>query len=81
MINYDNLVGDAIDDEVANLYVPGRSTNLPASASRYGINLALTPTDNFITEFVPDIASHIHVQAVFVQRIIDQVAKSNGGGS
>jgi hypothetical protein len=80
MINYANLVGDAIEDEVANLYVPGRSTNLPASASRYGINLALTPTDNFITEFVPDIASRIHVHAVFVQRIIDQVAKSNGGG-
>src|SRR3984885_13740115 len=43
MINYANPVGDAIEDEVANLYVPGRSTNLPASASRYGINLALTP--------------------------------------
>jgi hypothetical protein len=81
MINYANLVGDAIDDEIGNLYIPGRSTNLRASAARYGIGLALTPTDNFITEFVPDIASHIHVQAVFVQRIINQVAKSNGGGS
>jgi hypothetical protein len=81
MINYANLVGFAIDDEVSNLYVPGRSTNLPSSASRYAIGLALAPTDNFVTEFVPDIASHIHVQAVFVQRIIDQVAKSNGGGS
>jgi hypothetical protein len=80
MLNYANLVGSAIDDEIGNLYVPGRSTNLPASAARYGINLALAPTDNFITEFVPDIASHIHIHAVIVQRIIDQVAKSNGGG-
>jgi hypothetical protein len=81
MLNYADLVGFAIDDEVSNLYVPGRETNMPASAQRYGIGLALAPTDNFITEFVPDIASHIHVQVVFVQRIINQVAKTGGSGS
>jgi len=27
-----------------------------------------------MTEFVPSIASHIHVRVVFVQRIIDHVA-------
>ncbi len=80
MINYANLVGFAIDDEVSNLYVPGRATRLSASAQRYAIGLSLAPTDNFITEFVPDIASHIHVQVVFVQRIINQVAKTNGAG-
>jgi hypothetical protein len=80
MVNYANLVGFAVDDEVSNLYVPGRATRATASAQRYGIGLALAPTDNFITEFVPDLASRIHVHAVFVQRIIDQVAKSNGGG-
>jgi hypothetical protein len=81
MINYDDLVGFAIDDEIDNLYVPGRATNVPSSATRWAINLALVPTDNAITEFVPDIASKIHVHAVFVQRIIDQVAKANGGAS
>jgi hypothetical protein len=80
MINYANLVGFAIDDEVSNLYVPGRSTNLPASSARYAIGLALAPTDNFITEFIPDIAKHIHVQVVLVQRIINQVAKTDGAG-
>jgi hypothetical protein len=78
MMNYANLVGFAIDDEISNLYVPGRATRLTASAQRYATGLALAPTDNFITEFVPDIASHIHVQVVFVQRIVDQVAKSGG---
>ena len=34
MMNYANLVGFAIDDEISNLYVPGRETNLPASAQR-----------------------------------------------
>ena len=81
MINYANLVGYAIDDEISNLYVPGRATNLPASAARYGIGLAIAPTDNLITEFLPDIASHIHFRVVLVQRIIDQVAKTENSGT
>ncbi|HEY6491105.1 MAG: hypothetical protein WCC26_19715 [Terracidiphilus sp.] len=79
MPNYSNLVGFAIDDEISNLYVPGRSTNLPSSAARYAIGLATAPTDNAITEFVPDLARHIHVQVVLVQRIINQVAKTEAG--
>jgi hypothetical protein len=81
MLNYANLVGFAIDDEISNLYVPGRSTNLPSSAARYGIGLASPPIDNFITEFLPDVARRIHVRIVLVQRVIDQVAKTEGGGS
>jgi hypothetical protein len=81
MLNYANLVGFAFDDEISNLYVPGRATNLPASAARYGTGLAIAPTDNFITEFLPDVARHIHVRVVLVQRIIDQVAKTESAGS
>jgi hypothetical protein len=80
MVNYANLAGFAIEDEIGNLYVPGRETNLPASAERYGIDLATAPIDNFVTEFVPDVASHIHVRVVLIQRIINQVARSEGGG-
>lgn len=80
MINYADLVGFAIDDEVSNLYVPGRETNLPASAQRYAIGLALAPTDNLITEFVPDLARRIHIRVIFIQRIINQVAKTDGPG-
>ena len=40
MLNYATLAGYAIDDEIGNLYVPGRQTNLPASATRYGVGLA-----------------------------------------
>jgi hypothetical protein len=80
MLNYANLVGFALDDEVSNLYVPGRATNMPSSASRYGIGLALAPTDNFITEFLPDIAKRIHFRVVLIQRIVNQVAKTDGPG-
>ncbi len=78
MLNYANLVGFAIDDEISNLYVPGEQTNLPSSAARYSIGLATAPIDNFVTEFLPDVARRIHVRIVLVQRIINQVAKTDG---
>ena len=80
MLNYANLVGFAIDDGISNLYVPGRETSAEASARRYAIGIATAPIGNYITEFVPDVARHIHVQIVVIQRIINQVARSEGGG-
>ena len=81
MVNFADLVGFAIDDEIANLYVPGRQTDLPASAQRYAIGLALAPTDNLITEFLPDVARRIHIRVIFIQRIINQVAKTDNPGT
>ncbi len=81
MVNYADLVGFAFDDAAGDLYVPGQQTNFRASAERYGIGLAIAPTDNFITEFLPDIASHIHVRVVLVQRIINQVARTDGAAA
>jgi hypothetical protein len=81
MLNYANLAGFAIDDEIGNLYVPGRQTNAGATAQRYAIGLATAPIDNFITEFLPDVAKHIHVQVVVVQRIINQIANKDSGGA
>jgi hypothetical protein len=77
MVNYADLVGFAFEDGVNDLYVPGQQTNIRASAARYGTALATAPIDNFITEFLPDIASRIHVRIVLVQRIINQVARTN----
>jgi hypothetical protein len=81
MLNYANLAGFAIEDEIGNLYVPGRETNASATAQRYSIGLATAPIDNFIIEFLPDVARRIHVQVVVVQRIINHIANSNGSGS
>jgi hypothetical protein len=76
MLNYANLIGFAIDGQLANLYVPGVQSNATATTSRYLIALGTAPADNFITEFLPDIARHIHFRVVIVQRIIDQVART-----
>lgn len=80
MINYDDLVGFAIDGAVANLYVPGQQTDFGATAVRYATALGTAPIDNFITEFVPSIASRIHARVVFVQGIINQVARTETAG-
>jgi hypothetical protein len=80
MVNYADVAGFAIEDAVANLYVPGQQTDLPASAERYVTGLATAPIDNFITEFLPDVARRIHVRVVLIQRIINQVAKTPGAG-
>ena len=77
MLNYANLVGFAIDDEIGNLYVPGQQTRLSASTDRYAIGLATAPIDNFVTEFLPDVARHIHIRVVLIQRIINRVARTN----
>jgi hypothetical protein len=78
MLNYANLVGFAAEDEIANLYVPGRATRLSASAERYGTAFISAPINNYITEFLPDIARHIHTRVVTIQRMINQVAKTGG---
>jgi hypothetical protein len=77
MINYADLVGFGIDDEIANLYVPDRETRASATAQRYAISLALAPVDNAITEFLPDIARKIHIRVVLIQQIINQVANKD----
>jgi hypothetical protein len=80
MVNYANLAGFAIDVEISNLYVPARKTDLSASGARYSIALASAPIDNFVSEFMPDVARHIHVQVVVIQRIINHVARTEGPG-
>lgn len=81
MLNYANLAGFAIDDEIGNLYIPGRQTNSAATAQRYAIGLATAPIDNFLIEFLPDVASRIHVQVVVVQRIINHIASKDSSGT
>ena len=73
-LNYSQIVAPLFDIAISNLYVPGLQTHFSADAERYGLDIATAPIDNFITEFVPSIASRIHTHVVFVQRIVNQVA-------
>jgi hypothetical protein len=78
MFNYANVVGGIFEEAIGNAYVPYRQTGWSSAAARYGTALATAPIGNFITEFVPDLARHVNINAVFVQRIINRVAIEEG---
>ena len=77
--NYSQIFTPIVGIALSNLYVPGQQTHFAADAERYGVDLATAPIDNFITEFVPSIAARIHTHVIFVQRIINQVARTSPG--
>jgi len=76
--NYGTLSAYPIVAELSNFYVPGIETNGRSTTRRIATGLALDPVNNLITEFLPDLASRVHVRAIFVQRIINNVAVSPG---
>jgi hypothetical protein len=73
--NYSTLIGTAIGDGLGNLYVPGRDTGFNATAARYATAIATDPIDNFINEFLPDVARRINVQIVLIHQVVNHVAK------
>jgi hypothetical protein len=75
MVNYANLIGTAIGDGLGNLYVPGRQKSWGAGVARYSTAIATDPIDNFITEFVPDVARRINIRIVLIQQIVNHVSQ------
>jgi len=74
MPNYATLLTNPICTEISNLYVPGVRGDGPSTVARIMTGYATDPAGNLITEFLPDVAKHIHVQVIFVQRILNPVA-------
>ena len=81
MPNYANLIGPPIDAEIANLYVPGVGVNGPSTVDRIVTGFLTQPIGTLIAEFLPDIASRIHVHILIVQRILNQISAPNGNGN
>jgi len=74
MPNYGTLLSYPINAELSNLYVPGVHSNGPSTVARIVTGLAIDPANNLLAEFLPDVASRVHVRIIFVQRIINNVA-------
>jgi len=79
MVNYSTLAGSIIDEGVDVTYVPYQRVGWGPGAERIASGWASAPIGNFVTEFVPDLASHINFKVVFIQRIVNRVAVENGG--
>ncbi|HEX9201723.1 MAG TPA: hypothetical protein VF865_19350 [Acidobacteriaceae bacterium] len=76
MPNYATLLGTPIRAEIANLYIPGVRCNLPGTAERVLTSYAENPIDNLVTEFLPDVAKHVHLHVLFAQRLLNQATGS-----
>ena len=80
MFNYAEVFGTIGTSAIGNIYVPGREKSWGASATRVSVALATDPIGNAITEFLPDVARHININVVLVQRVINRVAIEEGSG-
>jgi hypothetical protein len=76
--NYATLFTYPIGAELSNLYVPGIQTDGASTVTRILTGYALDPTNNLLTEFLPDVASRVHVRIIFVQRILNNIASGSG---
>lgn len=79
MPNYGILLGYPFATEISNLYVPGIETDARSTTKRIFVGYALEPINNIVTEFVPDVAKHIHIRIIFVQNILNNIAASPSG--
>ncbi|MGD0368856.1 MAG: hypothetical protein ABSA94_15475 [Acidobacteriaceae bacterium] len=79
MINYSTFAGSIIDEAVDVTYVPYQKVGWGPGAERIASGWVSDPIGNFVTEFLPDVASHVNFKVVFIQRIVDRVALEDGG--
>ena len=77
MPNVATLSAYPIAAELANLYVPGLQTDARSTADRILISYATDPIDNLISEFLPDVARHVHVRVIFAQRLLNQISSDD----
>jgi hypothetical protein len=81
IFNYANVFGGIATAVVSNTFVPGPGRQGWANtAQRLSVAFATSPSGNLITEFVPDLASHINLRVVIFQRILNTVSNEEGGG-
>jgi hypothetical protein len=81
MLNYANILGGIATAAVSNTFVPGPGRQgWGNTAQRLSVAFATSPSGNLITEFVPDLASHINLRVVIFQRILNSVSNEEGGG-
>jgi hypothetical protein len=79
MPNYATLLNYPIGAELANFYVPGIHRDAASTSVRIVTGYGLDPANSLLNEFLPDVASRVHVRVIFVQRILNNVASGNSG--
>ena len=78
MPNYGTLLAYPINAQLSNLYVPGIESDGPSTTKRIFTGYALDPINNLLAEFLPDVAKHVRIRIIFLQRILNNIAVSQG---
>lgn len=78
MPNYATLLAYPINAQLSNLYVPGIESDGASTTKRILAGYALDPINNLLAEFLPDVAKHVRVRIIFLQRILNNIAVSQG---
>jgi hypothetical protein len=81
MPNYATLLNYPIGAVLSNQYVPGIDSSASSTVERIFTGYALDPVNNLLTEFLPDVASRVHIRIIFVQKILNNIASSNNAVS
>jgi hypothetical protein len=79
MPNCATLFNYPIGAVLANQYVPGIASDASSTLVRIITGYATDPANNLLNEFLPDVASHVHVRIIFVQRILNNIASGANG--
>ena len=79
MPNYSTLLNYPIGAVIANQYVPGIDGDIPSTFARIATGIATDPANNLLNEFLPDVASRVHIRIIFVQRILNNIASGANG--
>ncbi len=77
MPNYATLLTYPINAELSNFYVPGIETDAASTLTRIFTGYALDPVNGILNEFLPDVASRVHIRIIVAQRILNNIASSN----
>jgi hypothetical protein len=79
MPNYATLFTYPIGAVLANQYVPGIASDASSTIVRIITGYATDPANNLLNEFLPDVAAHVQVRIIFVQRILNNIASGANG--
>jgi hypothetical protein len=78
MPNLAMLIGVPATITLSNVYVPDRKQGVGPTAASSAIAIASSPIDNFVTEFLPDLAKVVKIRIVIIQRLVNHIAATGG---
>jgi hypothetical protein len=78
MPNYGMLIGVPAAVTLANIYVPGRKQGVWPTVETSAIAIGTSPIDHLVDEFLPDVAKHVSIHIVLIQRIVNHLTLTEG---